>query len=124
MPRFLLAWLLGLGANAIALILAAVIFDGFQLTVTGFVYALVIFAVLNAILPFIILKALMRHAGSLAALSGLFSTFLSLLVTTLLTDGLRIDGLTTWLGATVLIWVVSMVIWALPGPWRAHRKDA
>lgn len=119
-----MAWLLGLGANAIALILASLVFDGFNLSVNGFVVALIVFAILNAILPFFILKALLRHAGSIVALSGLFSTFLSLLVTSLLTDGLTIDGATTWIGATLLIWVVSMFIWVIPGPWRAHKKAA
>lgn len=122
MPRFLVSWLLGLGANAIALILAALIFPGFTLTLQGFIIALLVFAVLSALLPWLVLKFLMRHAGSLIALSGLVGTFLALLVTSLLTSGLDIDGTWTWIGATLLIWIISMFIWVIPGPWRTFKK--
>lgn len=122
MPRFLISWLLGLGANAIALILAALIFPGFTLTFEGFIIALLVFAVLSALLPWLVLKFLMRHAGSLIALSGLVGTFLALLVTSLLTSGLDIDGTWTWIGATLLIWIISMFIWVIPGPWRTFKK--
>ena len=122
MPRFLISWLLGLGANAIALILAALIFPGFTLTFEGFIIALLVFAVLSALLPWLVLKFLMRHAGSLIALSGLVGTFLALLVTSLLTSGLDIDGTWTWIGATLIIWIISMFIWVIPGPWRTFKK--
>ena len=55
MPRFLISWLLGLGANAIALILAALIFrDGFTLSLQGFIVALIVFALLSALLPWLV----------------------------------------------------------------------
>ncbi len=123
MPKFLLSWVLGLGANAIALILAGVLFSGFDLSMNGFIVALVVFAILSAFLPWLVLKVLLRHAGSLIALSGLVATFLALLITTLISDGLTIDGIGTWVGATLLIWVVSMFIWVIPGPWRTFKKE-
>ncbi len=122
MPRFLISWLLGLGANAIALILAALIFPGFTLSLDGFIVALIVFALLSALLPWLVLKFLARHAGSLIALSGLVGTFIALLVTSTISSGLDIDGLWTWIGATLLIWVISMFIWVIPGPWRTFKK--
>lgn len=124
MPRFLIGWLLGLGGAAIGLLLSAVIFgDSFTFDgATGFVIALVIFAILSAILPYFILKALVRGAGSIVALTGLFSTFIALFVTTL-TPYLDIDGASTWLFSTLLIWVLGMFIWLIPGPWRNFKKD-
>ena len=124
MPRFLIGWLLGLGGAAIGLLLSAVIFgDSFTFDgATGFVIALVIFAILSAILPYFILKALVRRAGSIVALTGLFSTFIALFVTTL-TPYLDIDGASTWLFSTLLIWVLGMFIWLIPGPWRNFKKD-
>ena len=123
MPRFLLSWLLGLGANAVALILAALIFrESFTLSLQGFIVALIVFALLSALLPWLVLKFLVRQAGSLIALSGLIGTFLALLITSLISSGLDIDGVWTWIGATLLIWVVSMFIWVIPGPWRTFKK--
>ncbi len=125
MPRFFLGWLLGLGGAAIGLILSSVIwgdqfrFDG----ATGFLLALVIFAILSAIFPYFILKALVRGAGSIVALTGLISTFLALFITAL-TPYLDIDGASTWLLSTLLIWVLGMFIWLIPGPWRNFKKAA
>lgn len=123
MPRFLIGWLLGLGGAAIGLLVSSVLFEGFSLHVDGFISTLVVFAILSAILPFFILKALMRHAGSIVALSGLFATFISLLVANLFTSGLTISGPTAWIGSTLVIWILGMFIWLIPGPWRAHRKE-
>lgn len=123
MPRFLLGWLLGLGANAIALILCALIF-GSNFTFSswwGFVVAVVVFAILSGLFTWMVLKFLLRNAGSIIALTGLVATFLALVVTVLFT-GLQISGWSTWLLATLLIWVISMFIWVIPGPWRQHRK--
>ena len=123
MPAFLLSWLLGLGANAIALVLSSLIFGGFNLHFSGFIWALLIFAVLSAFLPWLLAKVVGRYAPGLMALTGLVSTFLALLVTTLLTSGLSIDGVSTWVLATLFIWVVTLVIWVIPGPWRNLRKE-
>lgn len=124
MPKFLLGWLLGLGANAVALVICGLVFPGFKLDYPmGFLVSLVVFAVLSAIFTWFCLKFLLRHAGSLVALSGLLATFLALVVTATFTQGLDIDGPSTWLLSTLLIWVISMFIWVLPGPWRKFKKD-
>lgn len=124
MPMFLKSWLLSLASSAVALVLAWLVFrDTFQLDIPAFIVAVVIFSVLNAVLTWIVFKALRRYGRSLIALSGLISTFLALFITALISSGLRIDGIGTWIGATVLIWVVSIVIWAIPGPWRSLNRD-
>lgn len=123
MPRFLMGWLLGLGANAIALLLCALIFqENFRFTSAGgFVLAVVVFAVCSGVFTWFVLKFLLRHAGSLIALTGLAATLIALIVTTIFT-GLEINGASTWVLSSLLIWVVSMFIWVIPGPWRVHRK--
>ena len=118
-----MGWLLGLGANAIALIICSLIFgENFHFTsVGGFIIAVVVFAILSGIFTWFTLKFLVRHAGSIIALTGLIATFLALVVTTIFT-GLQISGVSTWVLSTLIIWVISMFIWLIPGPWRAHKK--
>lgn len=123
MPAFVMSWILGLAANAIALVLSSLIFGGFNLHFSGFIWALLIFAVLSAFIPWLLAKVIGRYAPGLMALTGLVSVFLSLLVTTLVSSGLSIDGLSTWVLATLFIWVVTLVIWVIPGPWRNLRKE-
>lgn len=119
-----MGWLLGLGGNAIGLLLAALLLgDSFQITsVTGFVVSLVVFAILSALFTWLVLKFLVRNAGSIVALTGLISTFLALLVTSLFTGGLDINGW-GWVWGTLIVWVLGMFIWLLPGPWRRHKQE-
>ena len=124
MPRFLMGWILGLGGNAIGLILAALLL-GDQFQIDGFVpflISLVMFAILSGLFTWLVLKFLIRNAGSIVALTGLISTFLALFITSLLTSGLDINGW-GWVWGTLIVWVLGMFIWLLPGPWRAHRKE-
>ena len=60
---------------------------------------------------------------SIVALTGLISTFLALFITSLISDGIDIDGW-GWIWGTLIVWICGMFIWLLPGPWRSHRKEA
>lgn len=125
MPRFLMGWLLGLGGNAIGLLLAAFLLkDDFKFeSATGFFVSLVIFAILSGLFTWLVLKFLVRNAGSIIALTGLIATFLALLVTDLLPWGsLNISGW-GWIWGTLIVWILGMFIWLLPGPWRNFKKD-
>lgn len=124
MPRFLLGWLLGLGGNAIGLILAGLILgDSFRITgPIGFIVSLVVFAILSAIFTALVFRGLRRGAASIVPLTGLISTFLALFLTALFTKGLAISGW-GWLWGTLIVWICGMFIWVLPGPWRRYRED-
>lgn len=127
MPRFLIGWFLGLIGNAIGLILASLILPGDQFQIElfslSFFWAVLIFAVLSAFFTWMVFKFLMRNAGSVVALTGLVATFLALLVTSLISSGLDINGW-GWVWGTLIVWICGMFIWLIPGPWRAHRKEA
>jgi hypothetical protein len=59
-----------------------------------------------------------RDAGRvvyLSALSALISTALALLVTDWISDGPSIDGMGTWLLATLLVWAVAAIVGVLLG---------
>lgn len=124
MPKFLMAWILGLGGAAIGLLLCSLVF-GENFTFSsfwGFALALVLFAILTAIIPYFILKLLVRHASSIVALTGLFATFIALFLTAL-TPWMHISGFWPWAGSILIIWVLGMFIWLIPGPWRNFKKE-
>ncbi len=123
MPRFLLGWVLGLGGNAIGLLLAWLLLgDSFRIDgPIAFIISLVVFAILSGIFTWAVFKGLRSKANSMVPLTGVISTFLALFITTLLTDGLSISGW-GWLWGTVIVWVCGMVIWVIPGPWRDYRR--
>ncbi len=109
MIRLIVRTLVAVAANAVGLIVAAAVLDGFQLDWSGFILALIIFTVLFALMqPF--LANQLRRGGS-AALGGvaLIATFVALLVTDLASDGLDIEGAGTWIAATVIVWLASLL---------------
>ncbi|MGE5691077.1 MAG: phage holin family protein [Pseudomonadota bacterium] len=96
-------------ANAVGLLVAASVLDGMELDAGGFALAVVIFTVALALLqPFMAVQ--LRRAGS-AALGGvaLVASLLALIVTDLLSDGLEIDGVGTWIAAAVIVWAASLL---------------
>ena len=90
---------------------------------TGFVVSLVVFAILSGLFTWLVLKFLIRNAGSIVALTGLIATFLALFVTNVLPWGsLDISGM-GWIWGTLIVWICGMFIWLLPGPWRNFKKE-
>ena len=109
MIRLLIALGIQLLANALGLLVAAWGLDGVEVTVTGFVVAVVVFTAVYAIAqPFFTQMALSR-VPALRGGVALVATLAGLLVTAWLTDGLTVSGLGTWFLATLVVWVVALV---------------
>jgi uncharacterized membrane protein YvlD (DUF360 family) len=107
--RLIVRTLVALAANAVGLIVAAVVLDGLHMNASGFLLAVIIFTVVFALMqPF--LASQFRRSRS-AALGGvaLIATFIALLVTNILSDGLTINGVGTWIAATVIVWVAALL---------------
>lgn len=117
MIRLLVRTVIVLLGNAVGLIVASLVFDDFEINVAGFVLALVIFTVTVALLTPFLESTMRRNRSTSAALGGvsLISTFLALVITDLLSDGVSISGIGTWIGATVVVWLGSLIaVFVLP----------
>ncbi len=109
MVRLLARLTLNLLSNAIGLVAAALLLDGFSIDAASFVVAVVIFTLSTAILgPFIASLAL-KGASFLMGGIALVTTLVGLIVTTLLSSGISIRGLSTWVVATLVIWIFSIL---------------
>jgi uncharacterized membrane protein YvlD (DUF360 family) len=109
MVRFLIRVLLTLIGNALGLIVAAWILDDMSLEADGFFIALAIFTVLTIVLQPLMTKVALQYVRPLAGATALATTFVSLLITELVSDGLEIEGFTTWVLATLIVWLISML---------------
>jgi uncharacterized membrane protein YvlD (DUF360 family) len=111
MIRLLVRTAILLAANAVGLIVANLVLDKMDLNASGFIIALVIFTVLVAVLTPFIASTLRRNDSSSAALGGvaLIATLAALIITDLVSDGLSISGVGTWIAATVIVWVASLL---------------
>ena len=115
MIRLFFRTLIALIGNAVGLLVAAALLDDMHVSAGSFVLAVIIFTVVAALLgPFLAVQ--MRRVGP-SALGGvsLIATFVSLVVTDLISDGFSISGAVTWIEATVIVWLASLLaVFILP----------
>jgi uncharacterized membrane protein YvlD (DUF360 family) len=125
--RILIRFLISLAAAAAAFVVADLLLDDGQFSVSyplGLVLPVVLFAVVSALLSPLVDALLKRYATQASLLLGLIVTWLALLITTLVSDRLSIDGLWTWVLATVIVWLVSLVTaWIMSVLFRDRLAD-
>jgi uncharacterized membrane protein YvlD (DUF360 family) len=109
MVRTLIRLGLTLLGNALGLWIAALVLDDMSVSGTAFVVAVVIFTVLMVVLQPLMTKMAMQHAEALQGGSALVTTFVALVITSLISDGLEISGAVTWILATVIVWLGSVL---------------
>jgi uncharacterized membrane protein YvlD (DUF360 family) len=109
MVRFLVRTVIQLVASAVGLLVAAWVLDGMDVNASGFLIAVGVFTVTTALMQPFILKIAMKNATALMGATALVATFVGLLVTTLLSDGLSIRGASTWLLGTLVVWLAAVI---------------
>ncbi len=109
MIRALVSFGIRLLANAVGLLVAAWILDDMSVSGTAFVIAVLIFTITATIIQPLILKIALKSAPALLGGTALVSTLIGLIITSLISNGLSIKGLTTWLLATLIVWLAAMV---------------
>ncbi len=117
MIRLLVRTAIVLVGNAVGLIVAWLVLDDFHINVTGFIVSLIIFTVATALMTPFLSNVMQRNRSASSALGGvaLISTFVALVITDLLSDGLEISGIGTWIAATVIVWLGALIaVFVLP----------
>jgi hypothetical protein len=109
MIRMLASVALHLIANAAGLLIASLVLPGFHIEVLGFVVSVLLFTAVEVLLGPFVVKMAIQYAPALRGGVALVTTFLGLFVTTWLTDGLRIEGLTTWVLAPLIVWLCVLL---------------
>lgn len=109
MMRLVIQTVLTVLANAIGLLVATYLLDDFTINASSFILAVLVFSAATIILGPFIVSVAQRNASFLMGGIALVTTFVGLLITNTLTDGLTINGLSTWLIATFVIWIASVL---------------
>ena len=99
-----------LGSWAIGLLVAAWIVPGVSVSVSGFIVAVVLFSVAQAMLSVVILKLPRETATLLLGGTALVLTVVALVLASVITHGLTIRGLASWAATTVLAWLVTTLV--------------
>jgi hypothetical protein len=109
MIRMVLRAAVFLGSSAVGLLVAAWLIPGVSVSVSGFITAVVVFSVAQAILAPFILKMASRYASAFLGGIGLVSTLAALILAAVLTHGFSVRGLGSWVAATVVVWLVTAI---------------
>lgn len=107
--RLLAKILVSLAVNAIALLVAAIVLDDFRIDELSFPVVVVIFTAVELVARPALETVIDENAQWLASFVGLAAAFVTLLVTDLLSDGLDIEGVGTWVIASLIVWGGGLV---------------
>lgn len=109
MIRILIRGFLALLANAVGLLAASMLLDGFEINGVAFVTAVLIFTLATVILGPFVAKMALRNIPVLMGGVALVTTLVGLVITDVFSDGLSISGASTWILATLIVWLCSLL---------------
>ena len=128
MVRFLIRAAIYLVTAALGLLVASWILPDFHIEWGGFLVAVAVFAIAQSVLSPFIFNVARKYASAILGGIGLVSTFLALWVATLIGDGLEISGASTWIGVTVVVWLIGalggwFLGWLVLTRWWDRRQE-
>lgn len=108
MLRFLAQTIIALVANAIGLLVAAAVLQGFEIQPIGFIVSVALFTIVEVFFePFIISMSL-RYMPALRGGIALVTTFVGLIAVDIFTEGVTITGIKAWVLAPLIIWLTVL----------------
>jgi hypothetical protein len=97
-----------LAGIAVGILLSAVLLDDFSIDAGALVVATILFWIVHLAVQFLALRVLVRQPSvALAGLLALASTIVALIVVNILVSGMSIDGISTYVLATLIIWLAT-----------------
>jgi putative membrane protein len=118
--QLVLSWV----ANAVVLGVVVAVLDGVTVDSAGaLISAALLFGILNTILKPILRLLTLPLAFITLGLIWFGVAMVMLWLTDLLVSGFNIHGFRSLVYATIVVWVVNIVLDFVPGPWRGTRRD-
>lgn len=128
MIRFLWSIAISLVSAAIAFQVTALIVKDFHLSWSGFIVGVLVFVAAQALLSPFVFNMARKYASPVLGGVGIISTLLSLWVASLFSDGLRIDGVGTWVLSALIVWLITalgswILLWLIAKKYVSARKS-
>jgi CDP-diglyceride synthetase len=102
--------LASLAGVAVGILVADALLADFSASLAAIVETTIVFWLVNLVVSFLAIRVLVRNPSiAVAGLLALTSTILSLIIVNITVSGLRIHGATTYVFATLIIWITSAV---------------
>lgn len=117
--RLAISWL----TNALVLGIVAAVLHGVHVRSAGsLLAAAAVFGVLNTILKPLLRFVTLPLAILTFGIAWFFVSLLMLVITRSLVHGFQIHGFGTLVAATLIVWVVNLVLDFTPGPWQVTGR--
>ena len=117
--RLGISWL----TNALVLLVVDVLLTGVTSSGAGaLLLAAAVFGVLNTVLKPLLRLITLPLAVLTLGIAWFFVSLFMLLLTQWIVSGFDIDGFWTLVGATLIVWVVNLVLDFVPGPWQVAGR--
>jgi hypothetical protein len=99
---------MGLAGSAVGLLVSTAVLSKVSISATALVEATVVFWLVHLAVQFLALRVLIRQPSvALAGLLAIASTIVSLIIVSLVVSGLHVHGASTYLFATLIIWLTT-----------------
>ena len=113
--RLAISWLM----NAIVLAVVAAVLSGVHVSTVGaLLLAAAVFGVLNTVLKPLLRLLSLPLAVLTLGVAWFFVSLLMIVITKDIVTGFAIHGFWTEVKATLIVWVVNLVLDLTPGPWQ------
>ncbi len=109
MSRRILSIVALLIGNAVGLLLAALLLDGFSIAPLSMIVVVVVFTLVQVIAEPLLTKVSEKNVPALKGGMALVVTFVGLLVTDMIASGLTVGGVSNLLAATLLVWLGALI---------------
>ncbi|MBP2414358.1 NhaP-type Na+/H+ or K+/H+ antiporter [Arthrobacter stackebrandtii] len=119
---FLIRAAICVGTAALGLLVVSWVLADFNLQVSGFFIAILVFAATHSLHSPFTFRIANRYAPVALGGIGLLSTLTAPLVANLFPEGLQISSATAWVLAPVIVWITTALgAWLLPVIFRKKR---
>ncbi len=117
--RLGISWL----TNALVLLIVDVLLTGVTASNVGsLLLAAAVFGVLNTVVKPLLRLITLPLAVLTLGIAWFFVSLLMLEITNWLVSGFSINGFWTLVAATLIVWVVNLLLDFIPGPWQVTGK--
>ena len=109
MLRLLASTCLYVLGNAIGILVAAKLLSGFTIDLWSVIVVALVFTVIVVVMTPLLVKISIQHVPQMSGGVALVAILVGLFITKMFCGGLTITGLTTWILAPLIIWLISLV---------------
>jgi uncharacterized membrane protein YvlD (DUF360 family) len=109
MLRLLASTVLYVLGNAIGLVVASRVLPGFSIDFWSIVIVASIFTLIVVVITPLLIKISLKNVPQMSGGVALVAILVGLIGTSMFSEGLKITGLSTWILAPLIIWIIALI---------------